>query len=61
MDEEEVSQRISKLALIVARFWKTRLSKESIESVNREVYATLYTNRNFFEIDSIFPLKKYSF
>ncbi len=61
MDEEEVSQRISKLALIVARFWNTRLSKESIESVNREVYATLYTNRNFFEIDSIFPLKKYSF
>ncbi len=61
MEDDEVKQRFSKLSDIVNYFWKMRIKTDDLESINRDVYATLYTNRVFFELEDILPLRKYRF
>ncbi len=61
MDEEEVNLRLRKLAWITSNFWNNKMKNEDEKSIEREVYASVYTGRNFYEIEDFFPLKKYKF
>ncbi|WP_026664788.1 LicD family protein [Butyrivibrio sp. FC2001] len=61
MDDEEVKERLGKLEWITSNFWNYRMRSEDVKSIEREVYASVYTSRNYYEIEDFFPLKKYKF
>ncbi len=61
MDEAEIEARKARLKTIVSDFYRNNLDSVDEESINRDVYATVYTNWTYHEIDNIFPLRKYKF
>lgn len=61
MDDAETEVRLARLKNIVADFHHNNLDSADEESINRDVYATVYTNWTYHEIDSIFPLRRYKF
>lgn len=61
MDETEVAARLEGLKYIISEFKRINIDSADEKVVNREVYATLYSNRTYYEIDNIFPLRRYKF
>ncbi len=61
MNEDEAQERWNRLAKSTSYFWSNKIKSEDVDSIKREVYASIYINRMYYEIDDFFPLKKYKF
>ena len=61
MDDEKIETRLSKLADSTNYYWDYRIKNETPDSIEREVYASIYTGRSYYEIEDYFPLKEYVF
>jgi lipopolysaccharide cholinephosphotransferase len=61
IEPEELKLRYERWYDYTGYFWQWELENENLQSVEREVYSSLYTCRVYHEISDFFPLKKYKF